>query len=584
MPLHAEDLWPDLSNPAKAQGGGEKDAAVIVGSENYLMVAKVPGARRNAQDWQAYLTETRNVPLEKVTLLRDNEATLEKMRKYAAKAASQVEPGGTLWFVFIGHGAPSRDGKDGLLVGVDAQQDADGLYARSLARRELLDILNKGKQARTVVLVDACFSGRSSSGEALVAGLQPLVLTRSAMTDIDHRTILLTAAKSDQFAGPLPKAESSRPAFSYLALGALRGWAADANGKVTAAALIAFANKALGLAHDRTQTPELSAGAAGAVLGLGRENSPNLAKIDREGGVDVETKSTIDRESGEGVETKSTNAEETPASEDESTFYAYGFRVGQNLAQIKPSEAEASAISQGLRDSITGKTSSVDMASYLPKVSEMATARQKGAISHNREIENTFYAYGYRIGQNLASTTPTESEAKMISQGLRDAVRGKAASVDMAVYLPKVGAMASKRLAAKAKGIKEQGNSFGQAFALEDGVRQIPMGGWIKTEVEGSGIIPTQEDTVKVHYRGTLIDGSEFDSSYKRGQPASFPLKAVIPCWTNGVSMMKVGEKAKLVCPSDAAYGDQGHPPVIPGGATLIFEIELLDIVRKKRA
>ena len=81
-----------------------------------------------------------------------------------------------------------------------------------------------------------------------------------------------------------------------------------------------------------------------------------------------------------------------------------------------------------------------------------------------------------------------------------------------------------------------------------------------------------------MNYRGTLINGKEFDSSYKRNEPAEFPLTGVIKCWTEGVQKMKVGEKARLVCPSDVAYGDMGHPPDIPGGATLIFEIELLKI------
>ncbi|HAH05762.1 MAG TPA: hypothetical protein DCM05_04420 [Elusimicrobia bacterium] len=282
MPCRAQELWPDLSAPAKAVGGGGKDAAVIVGVEKYAFVEGVPGARQNAGDWQAYLTEALKVPSDKVALLRDNEATVEKMRKYASKAASEVKPGGRLWFVFIGHGAPSQDGKDGVLVGADAQQDADSLYARSLPRNELLGILGKGKQAKTVVLVDACFSGRSSSGQALVKGLQPLVVMAAAPAGMDSRTILMTAAKADQFAGPLPKAAKPRPAFSYLALGALRGWAADAEGKVTASGIVEYAKRALSLARDRTQTPELAAGAGETLLGTGREPAPNLAKIDRE--------------------------------------------------------------------------------------------------------------------------------------------------------------------------------------------------------------------------------------------------------------------------------------------------------------
>ena len=94
----------------------------------------------------------------------------------------------------------------------------------------------------------------------------------------------------------------------------------------------------------------------------------------------------------------------------------------------------------------------------------------------------------------------------------------------------------------------------------------------------GTGASPKPTDVVKVHYRGTLVDGTEFDSSYKRNEPAQFPLNRVIPCWTEGVQKMKVGGKSQLVCPSSIAYGDAGSPPVIPGGATLVFEIELLGI------
>ena len=97
----------------------------------------------------------------------------------------------------------------------------------------------------------------------------------------------------------------------------------------------------------------------------------------------------------------------------------------------------------------------------------------------------------------------------------------------------------------------------------------------------GSGASPKATDTVMVHYHGTLVDGKVFDSSVKRGKPISLALNQVIPCWTEGVQRMKVGEKARLVCPSDLAYGDAGRPPTIPPGATLIFEVELLEIGAK---
>jgi FKBP-type peptidyl-prolyl cis-trans isomerase FkpA len=94
----------------------------------------------------------------------------------------------------------------------------------------------------------------------------------------------------------------------------------------------------------------------------------------------------------------------------------------------------------------------------------------------------------------------------------------------------------------------------------------------------GTGLSPLSTDTVQVHYRGTLINGKEFDSSYKRNEPAEFPLNQVIRCWTEGLKKMKVGGKSQLVCPASIGYGDKGAPPDIPGGATLIFEVELLAI------
>lgn len=123
-------------------------------------------------------------------------------------------------------------------------------------------------------------------------------------------------------------------------------------------------------------------------------------------------------------------------------------------------------------------------------------------------------------------------------------------------------------------------NAFEEAFSKEDGVQRIRWGGWMKTLVPGTGAAPGVDDRVTVNYRGTLTDGTEFDSSYKRGRPATFPLSGVIPCWTNGVMMMKAGGKAKFVCPAATAYGDRGSPPAVPGGATLVFEIELLGVAR----
>ena len=215
-----------------------------------------------------------------------------------------------------------------------------------------------------------------------------------------------------------------------------------------------------------------------------------------------------------------------------------------------------------------------------PAVKPAKKAAASSADGLKTDDERTFYSYGYKLGQNLSPLSPSEGEARAISQGLRDAAGGKGAAVNVQLYLPKVSEMAQTRMSVKSDAEKKKGAAFVEKYKAEPGVSPITGGGYIKTLTAGTGAMPGADDTVKVNYRGTLIDGTEFDSSYKRNEPTSFPLKGVIPCWTNGVAQMKVGGKSKLVCPSDVAYGDSGHPPVIPGGATLVFEIELLDVVK----
>ncbi len=109
---------------------------------------------------------------------------------------------------------------------------------------------------------------------------------------------------------------------------------------------------------------------------------------------------------------------------------------------------------------------------------------------------------------------------------------------------------------------------------------KTPSGLIYESIKDGSGAKPTPTDNVQVHYRGTLVNGTEFDSSYKRGQPATFPLNRVIPCWTEGVSKMKEGGKAKLTCPPGIAYGSRGAGSAVPPDATLNFEVELLKVMR----
>ena len=273
--------WPDISASPPGTGEGAQDAAVIVAIEDYSKVDDVRGAARNADDWVTWLLTSRGVPAQRVFQARDADATDVKIKDTARRAAAAVQPGGTLWFVYIGHGAPSRAGDEGLLVGADADRTADGIYARSVARKDILAILDAGTEARSIVVLDACFSGQSASGATLVDGLQPLIPSAAIPTP-PSRTVLLTAASSGEFAGPLPG--EARPAFSYLALGALRGWADQAgnrDGIVSATEVRDYVQGALNLTvTGRTQTATLTGIDAPLVPALDTAG-PDLAALAR---------------------------------------------------------------------------------------------------------------------------------------------------------------------------------------------------------------------------------------------------------------------------------------------------------------
>jgi FKBP-type peptidyl-prolyl cis-trans isomerase FkpA len=202
------------------------------------------------------------------------------------------------------------------------------------------------------------------------------------------------------------------------------------------------------------------------------------------------------------------------------------------------------------------------------------------AADPQSEQDKTFYALGLAISQNLAAFGLSAAELDMVKAGLTDGVLGNPRKVDLPAYMPKLQELQRTRLAAAAAAEKKAGEAFLAKAAAEKGATKTPSGVVVKPLRPGTGPSPKATDTVKVHYHGTLIDGTVFDSSVQRGEPATFPLNQVIRCWTEGLQQMKVGGKARLVCPSDTAYGDRGAPPRIKPGATLVFEVELLDIVK----
>jgi FKBP-type peptidyl-prolyl cis-trans isomerase FkpA len=194
--------------------------------------------------------------------------------------------------------------------------------------------------------------------------------------------------------------------------------------------------------------------------------------------------------------------------------------------------------------------------------------------------EKTIYSIGISIGQSLSMFNLTPAELELVKRAISDSAAGKPA-VELSEWGPKIQPLARERAAAVAVKEKASGAEYLAKAAAEPGAVKTESGLVYRELSAGTGESPKATDTVKVHYRGTLINGTEFDSSYKRNQPAQFPLNGVIKCWTEGVQRMKAGGKSMLVCPSNLAYGDQGQPS-IPGGATLIFQIELLEIVAAK--
>lgn len=190
--------------------------------------------------------------------------------------------------------------------------------------------------------------------------------------------------------------------------------------------------------------------------------------------------------------------------------------------------------------------------------------------------QKTIYAIGLSIARSLSSFDLSPDELEILKRALSDAAAGKPV-VTLEEWGPKIQALNRERSSRVVEKQKAASQAYLAKAAAEPGAVKTDSGLVYREVTRGSGASPKAADTVKVHYRGTLIDGTEFDSSYRRNEPASFPLTGVIPCWTEGLQKMQVGGKAALVCPSDLAYRDEGHPP-IPGGATLIFEIELLEV------
>jgi FKBP-type peptidyl-prolyl cis-trans isomerase FklB len=208
------------------------------------------------------------------------------------------------------------------------------------------------------------------------------------------------------------------------------------------------------------------------------------------------------------------------------------------------------------------------------------TAEEKIELKDDKAKES--YSVGYQFGQNLKKME-TDLDAEILTAAIRDALSGKESRLSDEEMRAAVANLREKTVAAMQASIKEQAQKSlaeGEKFLAEnktkEGVKTTASGLQYKVIKEGEGSSPKAGDTVTVHYRGTFVDGTEFDSSYQRGEPATFPLTGVIPGWTEALQLMKKGSKWELYIPPDLAYGERGAGNRIPPNSTLIFEVEMI--------
>ena len=228
--------------------------------------------------------------------------------------------------------------------------------------------------------------------------------------------------------------------------------------------------------------------------------------------------------------------------------------------------------------------------SAAPKSRTSGAAKTQAPLTLKTQKEKISYAIGMNIGTGMHRQS-LQIDPNILLRGLKDALAGgKMLMTDEEVKTVMTQLQSDMRKAQQEKmeqaggANKKEGDAFLAANKSKEGVQTLPSGLQYKILKEGTGPKPTAADTVVCNYRGTLIDGKEFDSSYKRGEPATFPVNGVIKGWTEALQLMPVGSKWQLFLPADLAYGDRGAGADISPGATLIFEVELMSIQEAKPA
>lgn len=196
----------------------------------------------------------------------------------------------------------------------------------------------------------------------------------------------------------------------------------------------------------------------------------------------------------------------------------------------------------------------------------------------NNELDSVSYGFGVNIAENLKNQGVDSLNVAALAKGMEDYFKGDSLLIENSEIMPMLKDFMQKMAEAKMQKMMEEGEKYLKENGKREGVTTLPSGLQYEVISSGDGPIPTASDQVTTHYTGYLVDGTVFDSSVKRGQPATFPVGGVIQGWQEALQLMHVGDKWKLYIPYNLAYGAQGHPPTIPPYATLIFDIELIEI------
>jgi FKBP-type peptidyl-prolyl cis-trans isomerase len=265
------------------------------------------------------------------------------------------------------------------------------------------------------------------------------------------------------------------------------------------------------------------------------------------------------------------------------TTLAAGMLLGNTLAQDTPAASTPPA---------TQTPAASPSKSQTAAAKKPATAAKSTTAAAPLVLKTQKDKFSYAIGMKMGASFKKQSvpvDPAILMRGVKDSMTGKTVLTDdeaqaaIMEVQKEMQAKQQEKMKEAGEANKKEGESFLAANKSKAGVVTLPSGLQYKIEKAGTGPKPTSADSVVCNYRGTLIDGKEFDSSYKRGQPATFPVTGVIKGWTEALQLMPVGSKWQLFIPADLAYGDRGAGGEIGPGATLIFDIELLSIEDKSK-